>query len=296
MVSLLLCVFPWRAPWYGPSWRRLESTKHHSDPCLVFEFFFWGSQARPASTVFNAFRPVRHTVAALYFGSDFANLEVLHVSHAVDHFLGLLAEWIERVILLQVGLQRFFGCVSNWWINFWTASLRVWWWSWTVEWSNLWILKSVSPRQLSLYVHRFLCACWNGRRMFSKLVVCWRPKCKFGFCTILCGTVGAWYVWLYTYSPNFLITTFTIHTAGKVLWRMIALDLFWFNCNPSLWATFKLTNTLCFDVFSNCVWTLQSWASSPLKNTACLPFLTSLPPGINPDWMIECRSWELPTW
>ena len=38
---------------------------------------------------------------------DFANLKVLHVSHAVDHSLRLLAEWIERVILLQVGLQRF---------------------------------------------------------------------------------------------------------------------------------------------------------------------------------------------
>ena len=45
---------------------------------------------------------------ALYFGNDLANLEVLHVSHAVDHFLRLLGEWIERVILLQVGLQRFF--------------------------------------------------------------------------------------------------------------------------------------------------------------------------------------------
>ena len=33
-----------------------------------------------------------------------------------------------------------------------------------------------------------------------------------------------------------------------------------------------------------------------VKNTACLLFLTSLPPGINPDWMIECVSWELPTW
>ena len=78
-----------------------------------FRILSEGPQARPASTVFNAFRPVRHTDAALYFGSDFANLEVLHVSHAVDHFLRLLAEWIERVILLQVGLQRFFGCVSN---------------------------------------------------------------------------------------------------------------------------------------------------------------------------------------
>ena len=45
---------------------------------------------------------------ALYFGSDLANLEVRLVSHAVDHFLRLLAEWIERAILLEVGLQRFF--------------------------------------------------------------------------------------------------------------------------------------------------------------------------------------------
>ena len=44
---------------------------------------------------------------ALYFGSDLANFELLHVSHAVDHFLRLLAEGVERVILLQVGLQHF---------------------------------------------------------------------------------------------------------------------------------------------------------------------------------------------
>ena len=48
---------------------------------------------------------------ALYFGSDLENLEVLHVSHAVDHVLRLLAEWIERVIILQVGSQRFFNRV-----------------------------------------------------------------------------------------------------------------------------------------------------------------------------------------
>ena len=33
-----------------------------------------------------------------------------------------------------------------------------------------------------------------------------------------------------------------------------------------------------------------------VKNTACLPFLMSLPLGINRDWMIECISWKLPTW
>ena len=42
----------------------------------------------------------------MYVGSDLAVLEVLHVSHAVDHFLRLLAEWVDHVILLQVGFQR----------------------------------------------------------------------------------------------------------------------------------------------------------------------------------------------
>ena len=44
------------------------------------------------------------TVGALYVWSDLANLEVLHVSHAVDHFLRLLAERIERAFLLWVFL------------------------------------------------------------------------------------------------------------------------------------------------------------------------------------------------
>ena len=46
-------------------------------------------------------------MVALYLGSDLADVEVLHVSHAVDHVLRLLAEWVERVILLQVCFQRF---------------------------------------------------------------------------------------------------------------------------------------------------------------------------------------------
>ena len=58
---------------------------------------------------------------ALYFWSDLAHFEVLHVAHAAVHVLRLLAEWVARVILLQV------------------------------EWSNPWILKSISPLQVSLY-------------------------------------------------------------------------------------------------------------------------------------------------
>ena len=43
---------------------------------------------------------------ALYFGSDLAHLEVLRVSHAADHVLRLLAERVERLLLLQIGFQR----------------------------------------------------------------------------------------------------------------------------------------------------------------------------------------------
>ena len=70
--------------------------------------------------------PVCHTVVALLFGRDLAFLEVLHASHAVDHFLRLLPQWIERAILLQVGLQRcFIRMRLELRIIFWTASMRV---------------------------------------------------------------------------------------------------------------------------------------------------------------------------
>ena len=74
--------------------RSLESTEHHSDSDFIFEF------CRKVVSMFRkCFRPICHTVVALYFRSDLANLEVLHVSHDVDHFLRLLAEWIDRAIL-----------------------------------------------------------------------------------------------------------------------------------------------------------------------------------------------------
>ena len=109
---------------------------------------------------------------------DLANLKVLHVSHAVDHFLQLLAEWIERVILLQVGLQRF--------------SIRM-----RLELMNQllecflagvimlldgrmgqyrWILKSISPRQLSLYV---------SATYFSELARMVEGRSRVGACSVL---------------------------------------------------------------------------------------------------------------
>ena len=49
--------------------------------------------------MYNTFWPACHTVGALYVWRDLANLEVLHVSHAVDNFLRLLADRIECAIL-----------------------------------------------------------------------------------------------------------------------------------------------------------------------------------------------------
>ena len=43
---------------------------------------------------------------ALNFRRHFTPLEVLHVSQAADHVLRLLAEWVVRVILSQIGFQR----------------------------------------------------------------------------------------------------------------------------------------------------------------------------------------------
>ena len=36
-----------------------------------------------------------------------SHFEILHVPHAMDHVLRLFAEWVVRVILPQVGFQRF---------------------------------------------------------------------------------------------------------------------------------------------------------------------------------------------
>ena len=60
-----------------------------------------------------------------------------------------------------------FGCVSNWWINCLTASLRVSSFCWTVECGNPSNLKSMLPPR-TLCRNGFPCAfCWDGRRMLS---------------------------------------------------------------------------------------------------------------------------------
>ena len=213
---------------------------------VKFSNFVWKSHACSASTVYNGFRSVCHTVGALYLESDLAILEVLHVSHAVGHspFDCSLNGLIGWFCFRSAFHASRFGCVSNWWINFWTASLRVWSCSWMVEWVNHWILKSISPRQLSLYVpppQVSLCLLeWSKDVLASELVLSWRPQCKFCSTTNLWGKVGDWYLLLYKSSPDFLITTFSMHTASKMLQKVIAFDRVWQNCNPFLWATLKL--------------------------------------------------------
>ena len=102
-------VFSWCAPWDGPFLITLLGIDRTSQRSL-FSFRTLSEGRKHVPQVQKTIPFVQYVIqlGALYSWSDLANLEVLNVSHAGDHFLRLLAEWIERVILLQVGLQRFF--------------------------------------------------------------------------------------------------------------------------------------------------------------------------------------------
>ena len=128
--------------------------------------------------MYNACRPVCHTVVALYFRSDFANLEVLHVCHAVDHFLRLLAEWIDRVILLQVGLQRFSIRMRLELMN----QLLSCFLAGVILLLNGRMGQSLDPEVYftatsTFHGHKFPYVCQNGQKdiLASKLVVSWSP-------------------------------------------------------------------------------------------------------------------------
>ena len=70
-----------------------------------------GIQAGSACAIQDTCRPVCQTVRALIFTRDLTHFEVLHVHHTVDHVLLLFAEWVVRLILLQVCFQRFWTWV-----------------------------------------------------------------------------------------------------------------------------------------------------------------------------------------
>ena len=99
-----------------------------------------------------------------------------------------------------------FGCVSNWWIMFLTASLRVSSCCWTVECGNPWFLKSMLPQRISPYslpLRVSLCSLlrWSTDALASKLVC--PAKMQIRLQTILCGNSGDWYILLY----NLLLTS-----------------------------------------------------------------------------------------
>ena len=140
-----LSVLPWRAPWDGP-FLDLESIVHQFDPCSICTFLSVERKASSEKDKNNAFRPTCQIGKALYFRRYVTHLEVLHVSRAADHFLRFFAEWVVRLILPQVGVQRL-----SIWMRFelmTDCTLRVWSSGCTAWWTSPWIRRSISPVQV----------------------------------------------------------------------------------------------------------------------------------------------------
>ena len=97
-----------------------------------------------------------------------------------NHFLRLLAEWIERAILLQVGLQRFFIRLRlelmNHLLNCFLGDMNL---LLNSRMGQFLDLKSVSGRQLSVCVpppqSSLYLLEWSKDVRASELVVTWRP-------------------------------------------------------------------------------------------------------------------------
>ena len=68
--------------------------------------FLRNAQTNSACAIHNVFRPIRQTIRALNFRHGLAQLEILHIRHVVDRVLRLFTEWIVRLILHQISLQR----------------------------------------------------------------------------------------------------------------------------------------------------------------------------------------------
>ena len=113
-------------------------------------------------------------------------------------------------------------------------------------------------------------------------------------------------------SPVSIRTTFGIQQVGSVSWRMIALDRVWQNFNPFLKARLMLTQHTVFWCFFHalCMYRARRGAfksivsgslcslsigSTSRKNTVCW-LLKCWPPGVNPEFMMECKLIAHPTW
>ena len=135
----------------GPSWWcNWESTEHRSSHCFVFElclkvvsmFRMYCIQYLSASMSYSWGIVCLGVISQTSKNSMFPMLEIISFDCSLN---GLNA----RFGFKSLCNASLFGCVSNWWINFWTAPLRMRSCFWTAEWSNPSILKSISPRQVS---------------------------------------------------------------------------------------------------------------------------------------------------
>ena len=183
--------------------------------------------------------PILSTIGALFPGRGFAKLEVFRVAHVGDQFLRLFAYFlISSVLCKSCRKDSWLGWFSNCWINFLTVSLRFVSCCWTAEWGVPGIHKStlplrVSPQHLSdaLWWSDDFLASWPGWSC--------RPLCELGF-SVIRSTLGDRCTLRYSSSWVLMHTALSIQIEGSVLWRTIACDRVWQNCNPLLWASFKL--------------------------------------------------------
>ena len=106
----------------------------------------------------------------------------------------------------------------------------------------------------------------------------------------------------YMISPVSIRTTFGIQQAGSVSWRMIPFfraRLISTQFSP-FWCLFHALCMYCArcgaskSIVSGSLWFLYM-GSTGRKNTVCL-LLKFWPPGINPEWMMECKLIAHPTW
>ena len=191
---------------------------------------------------------------------------------------------------------------------------------WTAECRRPWILKSMLPLRVSsnfaLRVSsdpslRLLW--WSSDALASKLVVSWRPWCKFGVSTVLRGNLGDWHTLLYKSSPVFMYTTFSTHIARQSVeksdcvrsWliELHSFPLSKLQIAPIFLSLGEYSKYSCFRQLlvqpGRTGLLLDADKCTPdsrlQKKTACPSLLRLSPPRISPHWMVECVSGVHPT-
>ena len=184
------------------------------------------------SAIQNTCRPTRQTARALDFRRDIAHFEVLHVSHAVDHVLRFLAEWIVRLILLQVGFQRVsiqvrFNLMNQLFFDCYFACAVF---LFHCGWNRKLIVGNVSPSLEPQQV---------SPRMLEETSDFLSSMFEASFCPSVVNERTR----IYYFSkrlPNSLPPLFQCKMLG-VCCRMIAFDPVWQNVSSFFWATLRLS-------------------------------------------------------